>query len=189
VHELTARHRRKAGSGPPANALIAWISADPHLRSVAASHRRETAASLPRHTRAAKAAVAACFALAGGAVLGITAIVDDGLVAPRASSPSPVLSQGAGPTGTAARGLVAGIQRNPIVSPTPAATQSMVTNQASQQADAGEPGPAGTLAPTADADDYSAVPTEPGKPASSIPPSNGSTTSCSPSSWALERPR
>jgi len=132
VHELT-RHRRKAGSGPPANALIAWIGADPRLRSVAASHRRRTVASLPPHTRAAKAAVAACFALVGGGILSITAIVNDGLVAPLASSPSPVLSQDAGPGRAAAGGAVRGIQPHPVVFPTPAATQSMVANRQAPQ--------------------------------------------------------
>ena len=132
MHELT-RHRRKAGSGPPANALIAWIGADPRLRSVAASHRRRTVASLPPHTRAAKAAVAACFALVGGGILSITAIVNDGLVAPLASSPSPVLSQDAGPGRAAAGGAVRGIQPHPVVFPTPAATQSMVANRQAPQ--------------------------------------------------------
>lgn len=133
MHELTARHRRKAGSGPPANALIAWISADPHLRSVAASHRRRTVASLPPHPRAAKAAVAACFALVGGGILAITAIVNDGLVAPLASSPSPVLSQEAGLGRAAAGGPVAGIQPHPVAFPAPTATQSMVANRRAPQ--------------------------------------------------------
>ncbi len=132
MHELT-RHRRKAGSGPPANALIAWIGADPRLRGVAASHRRRTVASPPPHTRAAKAAVAACFALVGGGILGITAIVNDGLVAPLASSPSPVPSQDAGPGRAAAGGAVAGTQPHPVVFPAPAATQSMVANRQAPQ--------------------------------------------------------
>ena len=133
MHELTARHHRKAGSGPPANALIAWIGADPRMRGVVASHRRRTVASLPPHTRAAKAAVAACFALVGGGIVGITAIVNDGLVAPLASSPSPVLSQDAGPDRAAAGGAVRGIQPHPVVFPTPAATQSMVANRQAPQ--------------------------------------------------------
>ncbi len=133
MHELTARHRRKAGSGPPANALIAWIGADPHLRTAAASHRRRTAASLPSNTFAAKAAAAACFALAGGGILGISAIVNDGLVAPLASSPSPVLSQDTAPSRPAARGPAAGIQPHPTVSPAPATTQSMVANRQTPQ--------------------------------------------------------
>ena len=128
MHEMTTRHRRKAGSGPPANALIAWISSDPHLRSVAASHRRGTGASLSPHTRAAKAAVAACLALAGGGILGITAIVNDGLVAPLATKPSPVLNQDAEPGRAAAGGPGAGIQPNPMIVPAPVTTESMVVH-------------------------------------------------------------
>jgi hypothetical protein len=168
VHEMTTRHRRKAGSGPPADALIAWISADPHLRSVAASHRRRTAAPLPPHTRAAKAAVAACFALAGGAILGITAIVNDGLVAPLPNNPSPVLSQGAGPDGATAGGPVARTQPNPMAFPAPAATQSMVANRQASQP---------LLAPAAHApsghiiaDDHSSNPSREAVPAHPVAP-------------------
>jgi hypothetical protein len=128
VHEMTTRHRRKAGSGPPANALIAWISSDPHLRSVAASHRRGTGASLSPHTRAAKAAVAACLALAGGGILGITTIVNDGLVAPLATKPSPVLNQDAEPGRAAVGGPGAGVQPNPMIVPAPVTTESMVVH-------------------------------------------------------------
>lgn len=128
MHEMTTRHRRKAGSGPPANALIAWISSDPHLRSVAASHRRGTGASLSPHTHAAKAAVAACLALAGGGILGITTIVNDGLVAPLATKPSPVLNQDAEPGRAAAGGPGAGIQPNPMIVPAPVTTESMVVH-------------------------------------------------------------
>jgi hypothetical protein len=80
VHALTPRHRRKAGSGPPANALIAWISTDPYLRDAAttASHRREIDLPLLSGTRSAKAAVATCFLLACAAVMGITEIVSHG---------------------------------------------------------------------------------------------------------------
>jgi hypothetical protein len=137
VHGLSSRHRRKAGSGPPANALIAWIGADPHLRSVVASHRRETDRPLPPHTRAAKTAVVACFVLTGGAVLGITAAVNDGLLAPLASSPSPVLTQdnAAAPGQIPARAPAAGTQPDPAVFPAPApiTTQSMVANHQAPQ--------------------------------------------------------
>ena len=80
VHALTPRHRRKAGSGPPANALIAWIRTDPYLRDAATtvSHRREIDLPLLFDTRSAKAAVAACFVLACAAVMGITEIVSHG---------------------------------------------------------------------------------------------------------------
>ena len=74
------RHRRKAGSGPPANALIAWISADPYLREAAAtvSYQREIALPPSSHTRSVKAATVVCFALACSAVLGITTIISHG---------------------------------------------------------------------------------------------------------------
>ena len=78
------RHRRKAGSGPPADALIAWIGADPYLRNatVTANHRREIALPPPANSRTARAAVAGCFVLAFSAVLSITTL-SDGLVVPR----------------------------------------------------------------------------------------------------------
>jgi hypothetical protein len=80
VHRLVPRHRRKAGSGPPANALIAWIGTDTYLRDAAAtlSYRRWMALPMPSNTRSAGAAVVTCFALACTAVLGITAIISHG---------------------------------------------------------------------------------------------------------------
>jgi hypothetical protein len=98
VHGLTPRHRRKTGSGPPASALIAWISADPYLRSAvaaAASHRRHT--DSPANTRVARATITTCFvlvcSLVGSAVLNVTAAVNDGLPVSRTSDPSLVLDQ------------------------------------------------------------------------------------------------
>src|SRR5436305_10898638 len=91
MHELTARHRRKAGSGPPATALIAWISTEPHPRSGTRSgrHRWHTELPRPANTRSAAAAVAACFLLVCGAILGITATISDEFLLPRqASTPS-----------------------------------------------------------------------------------------------------
>lgn len=131
MHGLNSRHRRKAGSGPPANALIAWIGADPHLRGIVASHRRATAAPLPPNTLRAKAAVAACFVLAGGAILGITAIVNDGLVAPPAS----ILSQdaAAAPDPAAAGGAGSGVRPDPMALPAPSTTQPMTLNRQAQQ--------------------------------------------------------
>lgn len=84
MYGLKSRHRRKAGSGPPAYALIAWIGADPYLRNAAvtANHRREIALPPPASSRAARAAVAACFVLAFSAVLSISTL-SDGLVVPR----------------------------------------------------------------------------------------------------------
>lgn len=80
MDRLVPRHRRKAGSGPPAHALIAWIGTDPYLREAAAtaSYQREIALPLPSRIRSAKMAVVACFVLACGAVLGITTIISHG---------------------------------------------------------------------------------------------------------------
>lgn len=89
MHALTPRHRRKAGSGPPATALIAWIGIDPYLRDAATtvSHRRELDLPLLSDTRAAKA-VAACFVLACAAVMGITEIVSHGRAEAQAAAGS-----------------------------------------------------------------------------------------------------
>lgn len=80
VHAQKPHHRRKAGSGPPASALIAWLSTDPYLRDAATtvSHRREIAVPLLFETRSAKAAAAVCFVLACAALVGITEIVSHG---------------------------------------------------------------------------------------------------------------
>ena len=80
MDRLIPRHRRKAGSGPPASALIAWIGTDPYLREAAAtaSYRREIALPLPSNTRSAKMAAVICSMLACGAVLGITEIISHG---------------------------------------------------------------------------------------------------------------
>jgi len=53
------RHRRKTGSGPAANALIAWIGSDPYLCEAAtlAVLRRATAAPAPAHARISPTAV------------------------------------------------------------------------------------------------------------------------------------
>lgn len=94
MYGLKPRHRRKAGSGPPADALIAWIGADPYLRdaAVTANHRREIALPPPATSRAARAAVATCFVLAFSAVLSITTL-SDGLVVPREPNTSAPPSQ------------------------------------------------------------------------------------------------
>ncbi len=93
MDRLVPRHRRKAGSGPPATALIAWVGADPYLREAAAtvSYRRAMDLPLPSHTRAAKAAIAACFVLTCGAVLGVSTIISHGRNAAlyEISTPSP----------------------------------------------------------------------------------------------------
>jgi hypothetical protein len=142
MHGLIPRHHRKAGSGPPATALIAWISADPHLRNAVTrtkSHRRETTLPLPATTHLAKAAVAACFVLAFSAVLDITTNMSDGLVLsplPSGSNISNVLSQGTTDI------------RNQAVSPTPpqsaeqnSAISATPTTTASVVASAEQPQP------------------------------------------------
>lgn len=133
MHGLTPRHRRKAGSGPPASALIAWIGADPHLRNAvaaAASRRRETDLPPPANTRAARAAVIACFVLACGAVLGVTATINDGLLVPFKNSTPAVLGQNnAAAPDQGARS----VWPVPVVSPTSVAmTPMMVDPPASQ---------------------------------------------------------
>jgi len=79
VHALRPRHRRKPGSGPPANALIAWIGTDPYLRQAGTltSHRRHFGLPPGAHTRAT-AAVATCLVLTCGAVIGISEIINHG---------------------------------------------------------------------------------------------------------------
>jgi hypothetical protein len=80
VNRSVPRRHRKAGSGPPAAVLIAWIGTDPYLREAAAtaSYRHEITLPLPSRARSAKMAVATCFVLASSAVLGITTIISHG---------------------------------------------------------------------------------------------------------------
>lgn len=119
MHALTPRHRRKAGSGPPARALIAWIGADPRLRSVAeASRRRETDLPPPATTRTARAAVIACMVLACGAVLGVADTVNDGNLAPPQNSTTLALSQN---SATAPDQETSAVSPVPVTSPTPLA--------------------------------------------------------------------
>jgi hypothetical protein len=95
VRTLTRRHRRKTGSGPPANALIAWVGTDPYLRDAVttASHRREVALPLPCRSRSATAAMAVCFVLACGATVGIIEIVSHGRSGQLTTTPPPVAGQ------------------------------------------------------------------------------------------------
>ena len=140
MHGLIPRHRRKAGSGPPATALIAWIGTDPHLRSVtaAANHQRDTDPPLAADSRSAKAAVATCFVLACGAVLGITAAINDGLVVPlvpRESTPPAMLGQS--PAGEVGPGMspVPPEQGGPgtLVTPAPVGIDPMIVNRQKPQ--------------------------------------------------------
>jgi hypothetical protein len=124
VHGLTPRHRRKAGSGPPASALIAWISADPYLRHTAATvcHQRQISLTALSHARATRAACAACFVMVCVTVLGISAIISHGrasvrsqVAAPNPASPS---------ISSAESGSVA------LASPAPAAIAPMLAQPA-----------------------------------------------------------
>ncbi len=123
MDRLVPRHRRKAGSGPPANALIAWVGVDPYLREAAAtvSYRREMALPLPSHTRSAKAAIAACFVLTCGAVLGITTIISHGRNAAPYESTTPPPRQGsaATPTPDSSPTFRAEAGSDPVLSATP----------------------------------------------------------------------
>lgn len=101
MHRSIPRHRRKAGSGPPANALIAWIGTDTYLRDAAAtaSYRRWMALPMPSNTRSAGAAVVTCFALTCTAVFGITAIISHGRATTQHKIATPSLfGQGGAPT-------------------------------------------------------------------------------------------
>jgi hypothetical protein len=73
---------------------MAWIGADPYLRDTAttANHRRELALPLPSPTRSATAAVAVCFLLTCGAVMGITQIISHGRVPGPSTRPQQVNS-------------------------------------------------------------------------------------------------
>ena len=95
MRTLTRRHRRKTGSGPPANALIAWVGTDPYLRDAVttASHRREVALPLPCRSRSATAAMAVCFVLACGATVGIVEIISHGRSGQLTTTPPPVAGQ------------------------------------------------------------------------------------------------
>ena len=94
---LTPRHRRKPGSGPPASALIAWISADPYLRDAVATvcHRHQMDLAGLSRARATKAAAAACFVVTWIAVLGISTIISHGRSAtPRQIAAPSLVGQG-----------------------------------------------------------------------------------------------
>ena len=166
--QLIPRHRRKAGSGPPANALIAWIGSDPYLRdaAVTASYRRWMALPMPANTRSAGAAVVACFVLACGAVLGITAIISHGRAAGQhkiapplqfsegaavtpGTEPSPTLSTGSSlaPAGMAPM-IADHAAPQPLAVPTTAKKVDQVTGDHARDA-AGYPSPAATATPAA----------------------------------------
>jgi hypothetical protein len=135
VHGLIPRHRRKAGSGPPATALIAWIGADPQLRSAvdnAASHRRDTRRTRRAYTRSITAAVAACFALTCGAILSIAATMSDGV--PGASTTLPLPSQASAATPGQAVSPVPSEEVDPDPSGSSATAPTAMSRQAPRSA-------------------------------------------------------
>jgi hypothetical protein len=104
MHTPQPRRHRKAGSGPAADALIAWIGADPYLREAAtvAIWRRVATASPLCRTCFVRAAVVACCVLTVGAVLSMITLSDEPSVAQhKIASPPPVghsSGAGSGPT-------------------------------------------------------------------------------------------
>lgn len=170
VRTLTRRHRRKAGSGPPADALIAWIGTDPYLRDAitTASHRREYVLPLPHRSRSAAAAMAICCVLACGAAVGITQIISHG----RASQQATARPLVAGKESTAARHgkkpapsaeafpvLSAGGASPPGAYPTPAAMAPMVMEPGLAPQSKLMPAPTSDAAIASAADSSFALPT------------------------------
>ena len=100
---LTPRHHRKSGTGPPASALIAWISTDPYLRDTAATvcHRHQMDLVGLSRARATKAAAAACFVVTCIAALGISTIISHGRAATPLQIAAPSLGGQANPVSMA----------------------------------------------------------------------------------------
>lgn len=88
------RHRRKAGSGPPAAALIAWIGTHNRQSSNAAATAVGVRPELrpPASTRPARN-VAASVALLCGAVLAVAATTTQGVLGPHDAATTPVIPQ------------------------------------------------------------------------------------------------
>jgi hypothetical protein len=82
VPRPTPRHRRKAGSGPPAAALIAWIG----------TGRREPDLHPPSNSRSGRNVVASV-ALACGAVVAVTVSTAAGVLGPRDATTPPAIPQ------------------------------------------------------------------------------------------------
>jgi hypothetical protein len=89
----TRRHRRKAGSGPPAAALIAWIGADARRCSTTAAtlSRRHEIDLPPSATVGPARAAVAGLVLICGTVLAATASISEGLLEPREAALRPVV--------------------------------------------------------------------------------------------------
>lgn len=148
MDRLVPRHRRKAGSGPPASALIAWIGTDPYLREAAAtaSYQRANALPLPSRTRSAHMAVAVCFVLACGTVLGITSTISHGRGtvqnnAVQNNTPTPPPGAGRGST-SAPAGITPMLADHPGAVP-PAGSPDDLTYPGDQRGSVGTGGPSG----------------------------------------------
>lgn len=136
----TPRHRRKAGSGPPAAALIAWIGADARLYSAAAATAdcQYKTDLRPSATARPARAPTASFALVCGALLAAAASISQGLWGPNeAALPPPVVPQDRDtqPDRHAPPNLPKQVQPIPEVSPAPAVGDtggSSVVRQAPQ---------------------------------------------------------
>ncbi len=108
----TPRHRRKAGSGPPAAALIAWIGTD----------RREPDLRPPANSRSARNIVASV-ALACSAVVAVTVSTAAGVLGPRNATTSPTVPQDDPVPANQ-------VGPNAVLPPIPAAAQPAVVHQA-----------------------------------------------------------
>lgn len=138
MHTLTPRHRHKAGSGPPASALMAWIGTDPYLRDAAttACYRRVVALPLPSAARSVAAALTACLLLACGAALGICEIISHGRTPSQhnvATAPPIDPGQGVGQGGAATgsfRTIPSQSGSRPVTSPAPVSSAAMLVQPA-----------------------------------------------------------
>lgn len=113
VPKPTPRHRRKAGSGPPAAALIAWLGTD----------RGEPDLQPPSNSRSAR--TVATVALACGAVVAVTVSTAAGVLGPRdATTPAAIPQDHPVPANQ--------VSPNAALPPMPAAAQPAVVRQAPQ---------------------------------------------------------
>jgi hypothetical protein len=131
VPRPTPHHRRKAGSGPPATALIAWIGTDPRRHSATAATAEGGHKHAPRSPASFRSArnVVASVALICGAVLAVTVSATKAVLAPRGATTPPAISQDhqAAPPVPAKQ-----VDPHPMVSPLPAAAQPAPVRQAPQ---------------------------------------------------------
>ena len=110
----TPRHRRKAGSGPPAAALIAWLGTDRCVSDLRPSS----------DSRAARKVVASV-ALACGAVVAVTVSTAAGVLGPRDATTPPTIPQD--------HPIPANeVGPNIVLPPIPAAAQPAVVRQVPQ---------------------------------------------------------